>query len=139
MLSAKQSSEADVNNKTIELQVKDLKGDAKTLDAEKKEQIEIKTSDVILENVKEQSLSKTAVAAASLKQIKEKIFDSKPKEADAEKGCRIIRFLSYLCVIKNYLQLNLLLRKKKGNVWISVNRRWKEISSHRSEQCQNFS
>lgn len=49
---------------------------------------EVKPSDakVILENVKEQSLNKHTTAAETLKQIKEKIFDSKPKESEPEKG-----------------------------------------------------
>lgn len=49
---------------------------------------EIKASDVkiVLENVKEQSLNKEATAADTLKQIKEKIFDIKPKEGEQDKG-----------------------------------------------------
>lgn len=49
---------------------------------------EVKASDVkiVLENIKEQDLSKDASAAEAIKQIKEKIFDTKPKDAEAEKG-----------------------------------------------------
>lgn len=48
----------------------------------------IKASDVkiVLENVKEQSLNKEVTAADTLKQIKEKIFDIKPKEGEQDKG-----------------------------------------------------
>lgn len=49
---------------------------------------EIKAGDVkiVLENIKEQSLGKEVTATDALKQVKEKILDSKSKEGEQEKG-----------------------------------------------------
>lgn len=64
---------------------------------------EIKTADakIVLDNIKEQSLGKETTATDTLKQIKEKIFDRKPKEVEQEKGKVVYLFSSYFKNIWN--------------------------------------
>lgn len=90
VLSTKQP-ESDVENKTVDSKAEQQKPTVKVVVPNLKER-NIKAGDVkiVLENIKEQSLSKETTTAETLKQIKEKIFDTKPKETEPEKGNMIV-------------------------------------------------